>query len=333
MARLDIAIDMGTAYTSIFVSGYGVVLREPTVIAYYDKSVVVGGEAYAMIGRDSERAKVVLPISYGKIVDSGACSAMLKEFLKCILPEQYIIKPKIRAVVSVPTGIDMTGLRTYEEVFMNAGVDEISMVNSLVLAGIGAELPFTEAYGGLIASMGAGLPQIGVLSLCGIEKGNGTSIACGNMIDQALSASIRGRYDLKVGPVELRKVKEEVLSLVRNDRASTTISGINLESKKLTREVIHAEDLYNSIYHYYKSIANFFAEFINTCQPTVAAEIQKHGLTLVGGGAKIQGLAELLSEILGIRVKVSDEPEYSVVFGGGKLLSDRELLDEVMRHL
>ncbi len=335
MARMDIAVDMGTSYTSIFVAGNGIVLHEPSVIAYYDNNRrttrAVGDEAYAMLGRAPEKTKIVYPISEGVIIDPDACAAMLKEFIKKILPDSYVIKPKIHAVLAVPTGIKVDELKMYEEVLMRADVDEISMVNAVMLAGIGAELPVASAYGGLVASIGGGLTQIGVLSLCGIESGYAVNIA-GDMIDRTVSDSIRGRYLLKVDLANVRKIKEETLSLIRNDRSAVKVSGINLDTKAVERKTVLAEKIYGAVYVYYKNIIGLIDEYINSCKPAIASEIQKSGITVVGGAAKIPGLAELMSESLGIRVKVLGDPEYAVVLGGGKLLSDRDLLDDILLH-
>lgn len=335
MARLDIAVDMGTSYTSIFVAGNGIVLHEPSVIAYYENmrrtTRAVGAEAYAMLGRAPERTKIVCPIADGVIIDPDACAAMLKEFIKRILPDSYIVKPKIRAVLGVPTGIKVDELKMYEEALMRADVDEIHMVNAVMLAGIGAELPVASAYGGLVASLGGGLTQIGVLSLCGVESGYAVNIA-GDMIDRTLSDSIRGRYLLKLDLASVRKIKEETLSLIRNDRSAVNVSGINLESKTVEHKTVLADGLYGAVYVYYKNIIDLIDEYINSCKPAIAAEIQKSGITVVGGAAKIPGLAELMSDSLGIRVKIVGDPEYAVVLGGGKLLSDRYLLDDILMH-
>ena len=169
MAKMDIAIDLGTAYTSIFVSGYGIVLHEPSVIAVFDnggKNVVraVGDEAYAMIGKAPDKTKIVYPVVDGVIKDADACKVMLSEFIKRILPESYIIKPKIRAVVGVPTGITVEERRMYDDILVSAGVDIVYMINSVMLAAIGVELPIDSDYGGFIVSIGAGVTEIGVMS-------------------------------------------------------------------------------------------------------------------------------------------------------------------------
>lgn len=336
MARMDIAIDLGTSFTSIFVSGNGVVLHEPSVIAYYDNGVkvsmrAVGSEAYRMVGKAPEKTKTVFPIIDGVIKDQDACTLMLSEFIKMILPDSYIIKPKIRAVVGVPMGITVEERKMYEEVLLRAGVDEIKMINSIMLAAIGVELPVSSDYGGFIVSIGGGATEMAVLSLCGIVTGCAINVA-GDMIDKTLVDSIRGLYRLKVGRPAARAVKEKICSLIRNDRASMEISGIDLETKTIRAARVSVDKLYSAVSVYYNNIIDAVKSVINSCSPALAAEIQKNGITVVGGGAAIPGLAELMKSKLELKVKIPQDPQFATIIGAGMLLSDPYLSDEIERH-
>lgn len=332
---MEIAIDLGTSYTSIFVSGNGIVLHEPSVIAYYDNSKrttrAVGNEAYQMRGKAPEKTKIVSPIVDGIIKDPDACAAMMDAFIKKIMPQSYIIKPKIHAVVGVPMGITVEERKTYEEVLMRAGVDEISMVNSIMLAAIGIELPVASAYGGFIVSIGGGVTEISALSLCGIINGCSINIG-GDMMDRALSDVMRGYYMLKIDPVTVRKVKEQTASLVVNDCMTATVCGIDMETNSVRKTEIAAEKVNGAVGIYYKNIIDAIESAINTCSPALASDIQDSGIYVVGGGAKIPGLAAVASEALDLRVRIPQDSEYAVVLGGGKLLSDRELLDDILLH-
>lgn len=332
---MDIAIDLGTSYTSIFVSGNGIVLHEPSVIAYYDTSKrttrAVGTEAYLMRGKAPDKTKIVSPIVDGVIKDQDACAAMLGEFVKKILPQSYILKPKVHAILGVPTGITVDERKMYEEVLMRAGIDDISMVNSIMLAGIGVELPVASTYGGFITSIGGGVTEIAVLSLCGIVTGCSINIG-GDMIDRTIIDSIHGLYKIKVDNVTARRVKERISSLVRNDCTSMTIGGLDLEHKIVKKADVSADKLYGAVHVYYENIIKTIDSVINSCSPSVADEIQTNGIYIVGGGAKIPGLGALASEMLGLRVFVPQDSEYATVLGAGKLLNDRDLLDDILRH-
>lgn len=336
MAKMDIAIDLGTSFTSIFVSGNGVVLHEPSVIAYYDNGVkvsmrAVGSDAYRMVGKAPEKTKTVFPIIDGIIKDQDACTLMLSEFIKRVLPDSYIIKPKIRAVVGVPTGITVEERKMYEEVLLRAGVDEIKMINSIMLAAIGVELPVSSDYGGFIVSIGGGATEMAVLSLCGIVTGCAVNIA-GDMIDKTLVDSIRGLYRLKTDRATARGLKEKICSLIRNDRATATVSGIDIETKNIRTAEVAADELYDAVSVYYNNIIDAVESVINSCSPAVAAEIHKSGISVVGGGAAIPGLAELMRDKLGVKVKIPQDPQYATIIGAGMLLSDPYLLQEIEHH-
>ncbi len=337
MARMDIALDLGTSFTSIFVSGDGIVLHEPSVIAYFDdgskrRTRAVGNEAYYMMGRTPEKTKTVCPITDGTITDPDACSDMLGEFVGKILPESYIIKPKIRCIVGIPMGATVSDREMYESVLMSAGIDEIIMVNSIMLAGVGADMQVQSNFGGLVTSIGGGGTEIAVLSLCGIINGCGINIG-GDMIDHALTDRVCGVYGLNVGRSAIRGIKEKICSLISNDCASASVSGIDIETKNIRSQSVSADTLYSVVYEYYKNIIDAVESIINAGTPTVAAEIQKSGITVVGGGAKMLGLAPVMSKLLKLNVNIPHEAQYATVLGGGRLLSDDELLYDIMSHI
>jgi len=333
---MDIAVDLGTSYTSIFVSGNGIVLHEPSVIAYYDdtrKSMrAVGSRAYYMMGKAPDKTKIVRPVVDGTIKDPDACAAMLGEFIKMILPQSYIVKPKLRAVIGVPTGITVDERKTYEEVFVRAGVDSISMVNSIMLAGIGIELPVESSYGGFVVSIGGGVTEIAVLSLGGIVTGCSINIG-GDMIDRTISDSMRGAYRLKIDMASVRSIKERICSLIRNDIATVRVSGIDLETRNIRQVDVTSDKLYGAVSVYHKNIIDAVESVINSCTPAVAAEVQKNGIHVVGVGAKIPGLAAVMSDALGVRVKIPQDSDYAVMLGAGRLLSNRALLDDILMHV
>lgn len=336
MAKMDIALELGTSFTSIYVSGNGIVLHEPSVIAYYDggsrRSMrAVGEAAYRMIGKAPEKTKTVCPIMDGVIKDQDAATTMLAEFVKRILPESYVIRPKIRAVLGVPTGLTVDERKMYEEVLRGAGIDEVSMVNSIMLAAIGCELPLQSEYGGFIVSIGGGVTEIAALSLCGIITGCSINIG-GDMIDRTLIDSISGIYRLKTDRATVRGVKEKIASLIRNDRATVVISGIDQETKTIRAEEVSADKLYDVVSVYYNNIIDAVESVINSCSPAVAGEIRKSGIYVVGGGANITGLAELMTKKLGVKIKIPRDPHYATVTGAGMLLSDPYLLEDILHH-
>lgn len=336
MAKMEIALDLGTSFTSIFVLGNGIVLHEPSVIAYFDdggkkRMRAVGSEAYYMMGRAPEKTKIVCPIIDGTIKDAEACADMLTEFIGKILPESYVFKPKIRCIVGVPMGVTVADREMYEGVLMRAGIDEITMVSSVLLAAIGTDMPVSSNFGGIITTIGGGATEIAILSLCGIVTGYSINIG-GDMIDRALMDRVSGKYKINIGRTVVRSVKEKVCSLIRNDCATTTVSGIDVETKNIRSQAVAAHELYTVVYDYYKNISDAVESVINAGTPTVAAEIQRKGISVVGGGAKIPGLQQMLSKLLRLKVYIPGDAEYATVLGGGKLLSDDDLLYDIISH-
>ncbi|MCH5153792.1 MAG: rod shape-determining protein [Clostridiales bacterium] len=336
MAKMDIALDLGTSFTSIFVSGNGIVLHEPSVIAYFDdggkkRTRAVGSEAYSMMGKAPDKTKIVCPIIDGSIKDADACADMLAEFVTKILPESYVFKPKIRCIVGVPLGITVADRETYEDVLMRAGIDDITMVSSCILAAIGTDMPISSNFGGLITSIGGGGTEVAILSLCGIVSGYGINIG-GDMIDRALMDWVSGKYKINIGRTGMRGVREKICSLIRNDCLTTVVSGIDVESKVIRSQTIAAQELYGVVFDYYKNISDAVESVINASTPTVAAEIQRTGMTVVGGCAMIPGLKQMLEKLLRLKIYIPAEAEYATVLGGGKLLSDDELLYDIISH-
>lgn len=333
---MDIALDLGTSFTSIFVSGNGIVLREPSVIAYFDdggrrRTRAVGSDAYEMMGKAPEKTKTVCPIVDGCIKDADACADMLSEFMKRILPQSYIIKPRVRCILAVPMGVSVEALETYEDVLVRAGIDEITMVGAIMLAAIGVELPVSDPFGGVIVSIGGGATEIAILSLSGIKSGNAISIG-GDMIDGALRDCMSGKYQLDVGRSTVRKIKEKICSLVRNDRASMRISGLDVETRTIKSVKVSADELFPVINNYYANIVAAVESVINATTPTIAEEIQRYGVAVVGGGALMPGLAQMMSKTLDLRVQIAPDAQYATVLGGGKLLSDDYLLQDIIDH-
>ncbi|MDE6029450.1 MAG: rod shape-determining protein [Clostridiales bacterium] len=336
MAKMEIALDLGTSFTSIFLLNYGIVLHEPSVIAYFDdggkkRMRAVGSEAYYMMGRAPEKTKIVCPIMDGAIKDSDACADMLSEFISRILPESYVLKPKIRCIVGVPMGVTVADREMYEGVLMRAGIDEITMVNSVMLAAIGTDMPISSNFGGLITTIGGGATEIAILSLCGIVSGYGINIG-GDMIDRALMDMVSGKYRINVGRNVIRGVKDKVCSLIRNDCATTVVSGIDVETKNIRTQALSSDELYGVVFDYYKNISDAIESVINAGTPTAAAEIQRAGITVVGGGAKMPGLKPMLNKLLKLKINVPFEAEYATVLGGGKLLSNHDLLYDIISH-
>lgn len=334
MAVMEIAVEIGTGYTSLYLPGNGIVLREPTVIAFIgdprNKRVhAVGKEAEKMLGRTPDRTTIVEPVADGVIVNAEACGLLLREFIKKILPQNYILFPRIKAILGIPTGLSMEERNLYEDVCATAGIGEVTMIDNIILSGIGLDLPIYTAGGGIVVNIGAGTTEIAALSLAGVVSGCGVTIG-GKMMDKAIIDFIAGKYDLKVGVGTARKIKNEIGSLYENDTSEMLVSGRNIKTKNTGSAYISAVDICNVVKPYYLRIADAVESIINMCPPEIVGEINNRGIYVVGGGSKILGLERLFAERLGVSVHTVEEPSYCAITGAGKLLRDKDLLREIL---
>ena len=334
MAVLEIAVEIGTSYTSIFLSGNGIVLREPTVIAFVgdpkQKMIrAVGHAAYEMLGKAPEKTTVVCPVVDGFISDKESCILLLKEFIKRILPQNYIFFPKIKAILGVPTGLTMEERRTYEDVLLAAGVKEITMLENIILSAVGIDLPISTANGGLVVNIGGGITEIVAMSAGGVVSGCGVTIG-GNLMDKALMDYVSGRHNLKLGLNTARKVKTEIGTLYENDTSEMVVRGIDLQTKNIGAAKIKAVDVFTVVRPYYIRIRDAVEKILKSLPPDVAGDIYRTGIYLVGGGSKITGLDKFMSAELSLSVFVPEDPEYAAILGAGKLLSDKYLLSEIL---
>lgn len=334
MSVLEIAIDIGTSYTSIYLSGNGIVLHEPTVVAYMgnsDKRKVraVGAKAVEMLGKTPERTIVVSPVVDGVIADPGTCAVLLKEFIGRIIPQSYVFRPKIKAILGIPVGLEKKECKTYEDVCFAADISEVTMIENIILSGVGIDMPLASPSAGLVVNIGGGVTEIAALSLCGIVNGCGVSIG-GGMMDKALIDYVVGKMNLQIGTNTARKLKHDIGSLFMNDTSKMEVKGVDIRTKKPSSAVVRATDVREALLPYYLRIADAIDNIINKCQPEIAGDIYKSGIYLTGGAAQIIGLPELLSERLKLQVYLVDDPAYAAILGAGKLLSNKELSDNIL---
>lgn len=334
MASMEIAIEIGTSYTSIYLSGQGIVLREPTIVAFLgdpkQKRVrAVGNQAMEMLGKTPDKTTLVTPVVDGIIVNPEACVIMLREYIKKLLPESYLFFPKIKALLGVPTGLTLEERKMYGDVCDAAHIADVTMIENIILSGIGIELPVAAANGGLIVNIGGGATEIAALSLCGVISGCGVTIG-GNMMDKALIDHLAGKLNIKVGLKTARQLKHTIGSLFESDTSQMDIEGIDIRTKAPSRETVYATDIREALYPYYMRICDAVENIINMCPPEIAGDIYKTGIYAVGGGSQVTGLADVMTERLKLPVFVPQDPSYAAILGAGKLLANSELLKEIL---
>lgn len=336
MAVYDIAIEIGTSYTSIYMAGSGLVLREPTVIAFVGdddkKSVLaVGYKADKMRGRVPEKTTVVTPVSEGYIADKDACAKLMTEFIKKILPASYIIFPRIRAILVVPTGLSVDERRMYEDVVRTAGVYEITLIDKVLATALGFDIPINKPIGGLVANIGGGGTEIAIVSMCATITGCFISVG-GDMMDKAIVDFVMGKYALKISLETAREIKEEIGSLYPNDVSSMVVKGMNMRTMTPASLSVYATDVYEALLPFYTHIAETIRGTTNLCPTELASSLHGLGLFLCGGGAKMPGIERVFAQQLDLPITVSDESELCTVLGAGKLLGNKEMLEEIRKQ-
>lgn len=334
MATMEIAVDIGTSYTSIYLSGSGLVLREPTVVAYTGdkekrKVRAVGNQAVDMLGKTPERTLIVSPVTDGVITDPDTCAVLLRAFIERVTPDRYLLRPRIKAIVGVPMGLNPDEYRAYEDVCFAAGISDITTVESIILAGIGIDLPLMSPNAGLVVNIGGGSTEIAALSLCGIIDGYGVSIG-GNMMDKALIDYVSGKKNMQIGTNTARKLKHDIGSLYYNDVSDMQVKGIDIRTKQPMSCTVLAVEVREALLPFYTQIANAVEHIIHRCPPEIAGDIYKSGIYLTGGGSQITGLPEFLKAKLELPVYMVEDPAHAVIVGAGKLLSNAELLNGIL---
>jgi rod shape-determining protein MreB len=276
MAITEIAVEIGTSFTSIFVSGNGIALREPTMAAFLGdgkskRLLAAGSAAYAMLGKTPERTTLVSPVTDGVISDPESCRALLKEFMRRILPDTYFL-PRMRALVGIPTGLTAEERAMYETVVFGAcsRIKEITLVENIILSAVGIDLPITTAAGGLVANIGGGTTEIAAMSLCGVISGCGLNIG-GFEMDRAILDAVAGKHNLKLGIASARKLTEEIGSLHASDMSAQPVTGLDIRTQSIGTGVVRAADIYETVQPYYARVGNAIEKILNMCPPDASA--------------------------------------------------------------
>ena len=328
----ELAISLGTSNTSIFMPGNGIVLCEPSVIAYDGKPEsrrvkAVGKSAAAMEGRASDRINVIRPVEDGVIANADACRDMLTAFLlKVVRPGLF--GPKIRAVVGIPVGLSLEERRVYDDVFAKAGCTYVTMVENAMLSAIGAGLPVHTHKSSLIVDIGGGMTEIAVISLASIVSGCAINVG-GDMMDKALRDFIMGKYDFGVGTETIKRIKSRIGSLYSNDKTGLLVSGTDIAARAPANFRVRATDVMEALMPYYLRIADAVDSILQVLPPETAADISTDGVHVTGGASKILGLDKLMFGRLNLPVIVHNDAEYATVLGGGNLLENAVLLGEI----
>lgn len=329
----DLAIDLGTATTLIYVKGKGIVSCEPSVVAVArdargDKRVLaVGREAKEMLGRTPGNIEAVRPMRDGVIADFEITEAMLRYFITRAQNRRSWVKPRV--ITCMPFGITEVEKRAVRESAESAGAREVFLIEEPMAAAIGAGLPITEPSGNMVVDIGGGTTEVAVISLAGIVYSQSVRVG-GDKMDMAIVAYMKRKYNLAIGEQTAERIKISIANAYPPEELLTMeVKGRDMVAGVPKTVVVNSDEMREALAEPINAIVEAVLLALERTPPELAADIVDKGVVLTGGGALLKNLDVLLREETGLPVMVCDDPISAVVLGSGKALDHIHLLREV----
>ena len=328
MFTRDIGVDLGTANTLVCLKGKGIIMREPSVVAYdirNDAVRAVGHEAKEMIGRTPGSIVAVRPLKDGVIADFDVTAAMLKRFVNIALKGSFF--SRVRMVICIPSGVTEVESRAVVDAAKMAGASEIDLVEEPMAAAVGAGLPVGEATGNMIVDVGGGTSEVAVISLGDIVTAQSIRVA-GDDFDEAIINYIRRKHNLIIGNRTAEQIKIEIGSAKPyENEGSVEIKGRNQVDGLPANVVITSAEVRKAMADPINQIIDTIRVTLEKTPPELSADIIDRGITFTGGGALLRGFAELIAEETGIPVTVAQNPLDCVVLGTAKRLENDSMFE------
>ena len=327
----DLAIDLGTANTLIYVRGQGVVLDEPSVVAINandGRPVAVGLEAKRMMGRTPNHIKAIRPLKDGVIADFEVCEKMLRYFIQKVHASKW---SKPRMVICVPSGITGVEQRAVQDAAEYAGARKpVHIIEEPMAAAIGADMPVHEPSGNMIVDIGGGTTEVAVISLGGIVTAQSVRVA-GDELDEAVLQYVKKEFSLAIGDRTAEEIKIQMGSAwPMEEELTADIRGRDLISGLPRTIQITTEHVREAVAEPISAIVVAVKTTLDKTPPELAADIMEDGITITGGGALLGGLDERLMHETGMPIRIADEPLYSVVIGSGRALENIDAMRGLM---
>ena len=329
----DLAIDLGTANTCVYVKGHGLVLREPSVVAVKRDNrgnkvvLAVGHDAKRMLGRVPGNIEAIRPMKDGVIADFEVTEAMLRHFISKAHKSNHFVHPRV--MICVPTGVTQVEKRAVKESAQSAGAREVYLIEEPMAAAIGANLPTTEPISNMVVDIGGGTTEVAVISLAGIVYSRSVRVG-GDKMDEAIMTHVKRKYNLLIGETSAEDIKIQIGSAYPLDPEETLeIKGRDLLDGIPKNITITSEEIRKSIAEQVDSIVQAVRIALEQTPPELAADIVDRGIVLTGGGALLKGLDQLLRDQTNLPITVVDDPLSTVVMGTGKALDNINILKNV----
>lgn len=325
----DLAIDLGTANTCVYVNGKGIVINEPSIVAV-DRVTgqirAVGGEAKQMLGRVPGRIEAIKPMREGVIADFDAAEKMLTYFIRKAHNRSWV-RPRI--VIGIPAEVTQVEQRAVKDSAFRAKASEVYLVEEAVAAAVGAGMPITEPCGNMVVDIGGGTTDIAVISLSGVVNSRTVRVA-GNKMDEAIIQHVKKVHSLLIGERTAERIKIHVGSAAALDeRATIDVKGRHMVEGVPKTVTVTDEEIRGALAETVEIITDAVHDTLERTPPELSADIYDRGIVLSGGGALLKNLDARLSEEVGVPVTVAENPLQSVVLGTGEMLNDMDLLRRI----
>ncbi|MEN6487110.1 MAG: rod shape-determining protein [Syntrophobacteraceae bacterium] len=330
----DLAIDLGTANTLVYVKGKGVVLTEPSVVAVRkddrgaNRVVAVGKDAKLMLGKTPGNIVAIRPMKDGVIADFDVAEAMLRYFIRKVHNRgSRLVRPRI--IVCIPSGVTQVERRAVKESAESAGAAEVFLIEEPMAAAIGAGLPITEPVCNMVVDIGGGTTEVAVISLSGIVYSRSVRVG-GDKMDLAVLQHIKRKYNLLIG----ERTAEQIKTTIGNAYPVGEVEKMSIKGRDLVSGIpktveINSDEIRESIQEQIDTIVETIKIALEQTPPELAADIVDRGIVLTGGGALLKGLDQLLRLETGLPILITEDPLSTVVLGSGKALENLEILRDV----
>ena len=326
----DLAIDLGTANTVVYVRERGVVIQEPSVVALeYANGLptvrAVGEDAKLMLGKTPANLRTVRPLRNGVIADLEVAEQMIKHFMTKATGGRGRFGGKIEVVMCVPSGSTNVERRAIRDAASNAGASEVRLIEEPMAAAIGAGMPVADPIGSMVVDIGGGTTEVGVISLQGLSYSRSDRVG-GDKMDEAIMSYVRRRYSLQIGEATAERIKQEIgIARVPLDGRGLVIGvkGLHVE-KGVPREIeLTQGEIARALAEPIGRIMHSVREALEHTEPEIAADIIDAGITMTGGGSLLREIDAVLADETGLPVRIADNPLQCVALGAGMTLEDR----------
>jgi rod shape-determining protein MreB len=325
----DVAIDLGTANTVVYVRGSGIIASEPSVVAMeitngVRKVKAVGDDAKLMMGKTPDNIRTIRPLRNGVIADLEVAEEMIKHFIRKAHggPSRFSRGPEV--VICIPSGATSVERRAIRDAVHNAGADKVSLIEEPMAAAIGAGLPVTEPIGSMVVDIGGGTTEVGVISLQGLAFSRSARVG-GDRMDEAISAYVRRNYNLLIGEATAERVKLEVGAARRpmdGDGLIAHVRGRDVGRGVPSEITLDQAQVADALAEPVNRIVEVVRAALEQTQPEIAADVIDQGITMTGGGSLLRDIASVLQDETGLPVRVADDPMSCVALGAGRALED-----------